>query len=265
MMLLSRARCKGFTKQKKPCSAKPKFGCEYCGCHDPNVPQCRAYTVKGVQCCNPASTFSEFCNIHRTRGERSDTTDLRKPRWDVASMVQPVLEYRQNKDVYTEMEISDGLLTMECSKKNRLQLDHTVELHVIRTGADRVLGTRPTKQKAMLTEFLREEVVNEVPNLNFTTAEINNLKYRAFDAFAEDYFYAGAKVKEQGLFDYLIEAGTEKRIDRDTTGRIRKATKEAFEYINGVLAKEDEQPGGAERLRLMEELDGCMRALKLGN
>ena len=264
MMLLSRARCKGFTKQKKPCSAKPKFGCEYCGCHDPNVPQCRAFTVKGVQCCNPASSLGDFCNTHRIKGERSDTTDLRKPRWDVASMVQPVLEYRHNKDVYTEIEISDDLV-MEFSKETSLQLDHTVELHVIRSCADKVLGTRPTKEKAMLTEFLREEVVNEAPNLNFTTAEINQVKYRAFDAFAEDYFYTGIEVKEQGLFDYLIEAGREKGIDRDTTGRIRKATFEAFEHINGALVKEDEQPGGAERLRLMEELDGCMRAMKLRN
>lgn len=72
--------------------------------------------------------------------------------------------------------------------EKRYDLDHTLELHVVRDANDQIsptgVNTRARKEK--LREDLKE-IVNGVENLNFTTPEVNQTKFEGTYKFQEDY------------------------------------------------------------------------------
>eukprot|EP00536_Pseudo-nitzschia_multiseries_P011698 jgi/Psemu1/308434/fgenesh1_kg.411_\ len=145
----------------------------------------------------------------------------------------------------------------------RLELDHIVEIHVVRDCYDgiRKTGTGFAKRKDDLKATLRNSIVNEVSNLNFTTQSINQSKFRATDDFQRAYRCRGNNVDDgQGLFEHLLghlqQDGSGS--DRRTTARIQAELYDSWKAMEEKL--EEEQPLQGE---FMEHLHRNMVAMKL--
>lgn len=160
-----------------------------------------------------------------------------------ASKSSVVQEYRDGKDAYTGRSIK--------LRTPNTELDHVVELHIVRDAIDAIpkQGMNFAKNKKLLIDFTKRNVVNEVFNLNFTTKENNKLTFEAFDAFQKDYRQDTGKQVSQGLFPYLADAyycsqaKKKLRFERSTSSRIQEEVKQSFYGIIDALEEEgEEQP-----------------------
>lgn len=139
-----------------------------------------------------------------------------------------------------------------------------VEIHIVRDAYDTVTrqGTNFVARKEMLQKDLRE-VVNSTENLNFTSPELNNTKFRAFWDFQEDYRNNSSWQEEQGMFPYLQQARSadisQRRLSRSESRAIQREVLASSEAIvDGLL---DENPLHAQ---VMESLHRNFTAMRLG-
>ena len=127
------------------------------------------------------------------------------------------MHYRNSTDAYT----SDVIL-----ETPELNLDHVVELHLIRDCYDLVPSTADDKTCLF---FYTKHISNNVENLNFTSKKINQAKHCAVKSFCEDYHDNHSH--EDGLRHYL----SQKRFDEDVCSRICQETLLSMEYMTSVL------------------------------
>lgn len=175
-----------------------------------------------------------YCCIDHVPGRRSTPTQLFRIDGLRATKGQAVREYRDNIDAYT----SDGfnpLIPME--------LDHVLELHFVRDAYDSIVrqGTNFTARKEMLRQDLRD-VANRIENLNYTSPDINNAKFRAFWTFQDDYRNNTGLQTEQGLFPYLALARSEssqRKLKRSESKSIQREVLASYDKIIGGLRDED--------------------------
>lgn len=114
---------------------------------------------------------------------------------------------------------------------------------------------------------MRDNVVNEDFNLNYTEKQINLIKFRAFKAFQDDYNQGVGMQLEQGIFPYLsdefysrsqyIQGCGMRRISRKTSGNIHREAKHSFEDMN--TAFEGEQPLHGEMVEKLHDIKTAMR------
>ena len=253
---LTSMRCTGTTKEGDQCKRNALTGHECCHLHvicqgskrdgDP----CKAKAVKHLN-------YLYCREDHDPRNKRS--TDPKDFRIDglCHSKRDAVLEYRDGKDAYTGHAL-EGIQGMD--------LDHTVELHIIRDAFDAILkhGMNFEEKKRELLDFTKGSVVNEDSNLNFTSKPINEWKFKAFDKFQKDYRRGTGRQEEEGLFPYLQDeyklkvTNCKRKFERSISKRIQKEVKTSYQNI--IWAFEDEQPLHAE---MMEKLYASLASMKL--
>jgi hypothetical protein len=185
--------------------------------------KCKAWTIQ-------EHNF-EFCQ-HHARPLGTDTSEFRIDNL-CNSRKSAVMNYRDKKDVYTKAPVQQSM-----------ELDHVVELHVIRDCYDQIKshGKRSAfelKKKDLLDDL--REYVNETENLNFTPATINQVKFKGVYA----YLTLNVASTELGLVHYLRKAadtgirGAEK-LSRRETRRICKETALSAAHIGHLLNEEDD-------------------------
>lgn len=139
-------------------------------------------------------------------------------------------------DVYSNMKVG------EVTNQDQ-QVDHVTELHVIRDNFDLIQkqGTGFQKKKQGLANVLRSNIMNEVENLNTTTAKININKCEAIQKFQAVYLNNSRQNPDQGAFEFLFEVMSRSRsLSRTLTKNIQSELYKSWEAIDGMF--EDEQP-----------------------
>ena len=230
-------QCVGLNKKGKRCGWKGVHVNEngYCKLHDPRALLCGHATKSG----SPCKLLATECPHHgEHRIPMSDRTEpsifrvenLRFDKWDA------VKEYRDGLDVYSNMKVG------EVTNQDQ-QVDHVTELHVIRDNFDLIQkqGTGFQKKKQDLANLLRSNIVNEVENLNTTTAKININKCEAIQKFQAVYLNNSRQNPDQGAFEFLFEDMSRSRsLSRTLTKNIQSELYKSWEAIDGMF--EDEQP-----------------------
>lgn len=207
--------------------AKQELGWMYCRKdHDP---------------ANVRSTDTKQFRIGNLRSLQSDT----------------VLEWRQGKDSYTGRSVS--------LEDKELQLDHVVELHIVRDAFDAIHkhGMDFERKRVNLLKFTRDWVVNEEFNLNFTDKDINLIKFKAFSSFQQDYNTTGRRI-DQGVFPYVVDEYysrsqecRKRRFSRKISGNITREVKHSFDSIYSAF--EIEQPLHDFMMEKLKETETAMR------
>jgi hypothetical protein len=141
-------------------------------------------------------------------------------------MGQMVLEYRDHKNVYTNEHIQT---------LRGMELDHVLEIHLL-TGVISHMKLTDKPRKQLICE-LKERVVNEFENLAFTTQDINYKKFKACDAFYQEYVLD--KHNENGIFPYLVEANAGGRFSRSVSRRIREEIVSSYDALSYKTANVD--------------------------
>jgi len=118
-----------------------------------------------------------------------------------------------------------------------------LEIHIDRDVYDAVTprGTRVRAQKETLRKDL-QEVGNCTENLNYTSPDINNVKFKACWAFQEDYRNDNGLYETQGLFPYLQTArskDSEQRLSRSESRSIRDEVLKSSDAIIDGLQQEN--------------------------
>jgi len=92
-----------------------------------------------------------------------------------------VWKFREQKDAYTG-------LTRFKMKGLPIDMDHVLELHVARDAFDRVqsTGVGRRKKKSVAKDHLTR-LLNQPSNLNATTSDINQIKFRGVYGFQRDW------------------------------------------------------------------------------
>jgi hypothetical protein len=92
-----------------------------------------------------------------------------------------VWKFREQKDAYTG-------LTRYKMKGLPIDMDHVLELHVARDAFDRVqsTGVGGRKKKSVAKDHLTR-LLNQPSNLNATTSDINQIKFRGVYGFQRDW------------------------------------------------------------------------------
>ena len=269
-------RCCGITKAGSPCRSYPLFGRDHCKWHGPF---CQGTCRDGRHCGSLAKPEFDWlycrvdhvpCNTRSTDPQVFRIGSLRNLRSDA------VLEWRDGKDAYTGDQIK--------SIKGK-DLDHVVEIHVVRDAFDAIPkhGMNFETNKKNLLEFAQSSAVNENFNLNFTSKDINQIKFRSFQAFQEDY-RKGTVEQAQGLFPYLegefhcSEASTAgslnvndlflpikscnaepRKFSRKVSANIQREVKTSFDDV--VSAFEEEQPLHGHMKEKLDDIKTAMRLL----
>jgi hypothetical protein len=193
-------QCNGTTKKARQCKNNALVNFDQCRCHV----TCRGVTRENKPCGSRAEKeFGYFyCRAdHDPRLPTSTPTNLFRLDDLKARMKTVVLEYRSDKDAYT----------LKAIDTTTDELDHVVELHLLRDAYDRIVRSTTTtktrsqkeKQKVLLSDV--RTIANGKTNLNFTPAPINHVKFKAVDSFLKDYAKTDA-THEDGLFHYLVTA-----------------------------------------------------------
>jgi hypothetical protein len=170
-----------------------------------------------------------------------------------------VYQYREGVDAYSARPIKIGRST---------ELDHILELHVLRDCWDALqpTGTGFKEKKEALLSDVRD-AANQTGNLNFTTCDINNIKFQAIYAFQADYNTDKIVYEDQGIFPYLLDAKrqegvtavvTQHKLSRQESRNIQKAWRSSREVIVDNFA--DENPVHAQMIALLQD---NIRAMKL--
>lgn len=203
------ALCHGLCRNGNPCRSRAtaEFDWKYCRAdHDP----------RRIRTTDPA--------IFRLDGLRIDRSGV-------------VKEFRGGSDVFTGETLHEF---------GRNELDHVVELHVVRDNFDRLkrVGDGFGEQKTLLKEDLKR-IVNERENLNFTTPAFNCVKFEGFKNFQAVYHQRESTVSNEldlGIVHFLRTAKarrTEKQLSRTESRNIQKAVYEATEKIVDELQQND--------------------------
>ena len=183
------SRCVAITKKNRKCRNSAKEGSDFCVVHQQET-YCTGVTLKGEPCMAQRIEGSLFC-IHHGHVKASISTDcaLLRKKDLLETKRTAVLEYRDYVDAYTSEDIFET---------RGLNLDHVVELHLLRDCYDSVQCT--TEQKESLLTDLKS-ISNLTLNLNFTTQSINQKKHTAFKSFCND--YSSGTPHTDGLHYYL--------------------------------------------------------------
>ena len=219
------ARCVALTKQNQQCKNKAKDGSDFCNVHQ-SANYCTGVTLKGLPCKAQRYKTSLFCKQHQNQTEAvaTDCDLFRIP--DILEKRQDaVLEYRNSLDAYTCEAVRD---TPE------LNLDHIVEIHLLRDCYDLVPGN--ADEKKSLLSFVKS-TANSIENLNFTSKTINHEKQCAVKLFCEDYRTKHCHV--DGLRHYL----SQKSFDEDLCSRIAELTYGSMDYVTSLLHDHEEMLG----------------------
>jgi hypothetical protein len=196
----------------------------YCRFHSPppeiEYPICQGLKRNGSPCRAQVRhpRCGKYCrDDHDPTLERStDTADFRIDGLR-GERETAVLEFRDSMDIYTGMKVVDTV---------QAELDHSLELQCGRDCYDRVEGR---------TACLKNKIkvgMNENVNLNFTSKEINYLKFRGVNSFCND--YKCGTVSDEGLMFYLQNAHKDdNKLSRRVTGAIAK---EMVLSYDGVVA-----------------------------
>ena len=201
------SRCIAVTKKQTQCKNTSLNGSEFCGVHQ-SATYCTGVTQKGVPCKSQQVPGTLFCSKHQKQVmTASPSTDCSVFRVEdlLATKREAVMEYRDQLDAYTGEAIAELFVP---------NMDHVVELNMLRDCYDRVHGT--VNAKSLLLHNVRS-AASIVPNLNFTTQSVNQKKHCAVKQFCDDFefqrcnidglrFYLGQqKLKESIKFNVLEE------------------------------------------------------------
>ena len=233
-----RVLCKGKTRQGQDCRSLADPQTDYCKWHDPKRVLCKGKTRQGQDCRSLAKTgLDGYCRRdHDPRFPSTETEvfridGLRHKARDV------VMQYRDHRDAYTGEYLPTKLTA-------NIELDHVVEIQIVRDVFDTITkpkGSGFPEKKKRLRDHLRDHVINETKNLNFTETVINKAKFEAVDEFLQ-----ARKNPESALmplFHYLqtnAAKGTRRARRRETTKRIQKEIYDAADAV--VDGLEIEQP-----------------------
>ena len=221
------SRCTATTKKNTQCKNAAINGSAYCGVHQ-SATYCTGVTLKNEPCKAQQVPGSLFCSKHQKQTvDTSPITDCTVFRMDDLLNLKrsAVVEYRDSLDVYTGQAIS------QLCQSN---LDHVVELNLLRDCFDRVSGT--SEDKALLKHNVRS-AASIVPNLNFTTQSINQMKHCAVRQFCDD--FENKQCHLDGLRFYLQQ----QRLTEDTRVKISEETAQSLDAITCFLTDHDEMCG----------------------
>lgn len=191
--------CHGKTRDGKKCNAfvRNKRFGESCFCRDDHDPSKIRSTFPGE---------FRIDNLCHKRGEA-------------------VREYRNGQDVYSAIGIDEI-----AGKK---ELDHVVELHLVRDLYD---STVRSGSDLSLMDGIRQ-AINGISNLNFTSGDLNKQKFRAMDAFADD--FRNDCVKTGGITRYLLDSQSkDKPFTRSVTRNISVEFRRSFDSFTEHLDQE---------------------------
>jgi len=169
--------------------------------------------------------------ICHTSHVRTKAADFRLPNLHKTKAVA-VWNYREQKDAYTGF-------TRYQMKGLPIDLDHVLELHVARDAFDRIqtTGVRRRKKIAVAKERF-VNLLNQPFNLNATTSEINQIKFRGVYGFQRDYHLGIGS--DTGLVHYLEAANYKsKRLSRKTTACIQSEIVRSYDSLSNNLREED--------------------------
>ena len=266
-----------------PCRSFVLPGRDHCKWHGP---KCHGKTHQGLSCGSLAIESKNwlYCK-HHDHDQRTATKLFRQDNLcnDKSSVV---VKFRGNKDAYTltELPSKQGLSLSSCGlfRDNKdantlaelpciqglslssfgMELDHTLEIHIARDAFDvatKQYSDRTRQQKAVKTSLQDkvQEAINITRNLNFTTREINLLKFQACEDFQEDYrnrtndsgsggcrgIVSEVLFLDQGLFPYLDHATNDvssgqKKLTRKISGRIQKEMRKSSDAVLDCMEHE---------------------------
>jgi hypothetical protein len=143
-----------------------------------------------------------------------------------------VWKFREQKDAYTG-------LTRFKMKGLPIDMDHVLELHVARDAFDRVqsTGVGRRKKKSVAKDHLTR-LLNQPSNLNATTSDINQIKFRGVYGFQRDYRVGVGS--DTGLVHYLEAANYQsKRLSRKTTACVQSEIVRSYDALSNGLREED--------------------------
>ena len=209
------SRCIAITKKQTQCKNSALYKSEFCSVHQSST-YCTGITQKGVPCKAQQVPGTLFCSKHQKQVmTASSSTDCTVFRVDdlISVKKKAVNEYRDHLDAYT----GEGVLAL-----TEPNLDHVVELHMLRDCFDRVSSS--TCNKARLLHNVRS-ASNIVPNLNFTTKAINQKKHSAVKEFCDDFDFQ--RCNSDGLRFYL----TQERFTEDIRDNILEETAMSLDAI----------------------------------
>lgn len=201
---------------------------------------------------------------------RTDTSQFRIANIHKSKAVA-VWDYRQHKDAYTGINKQQMIRNQCCtnnmqqSQTQQVDLDHVLELHVVRDAYDRVVprgvGCKRKKDSLKQTLIL---LLNRPSNLNFTTSDINQIKFRGVYNFQRDFERSNIRSLSgdddtTGLVHYLNMANFQsKRLNRKTTARIQDEIVRSYDSISDDLLSEDPLQG-----QLQDQLHKNLTAMRL--
>ena len=113
-------------------------------------------------------------------------------------------------------------------------LDHIVELHLLRDCYDLVSGTTETKRP--LFSIVRS-TANEIQNLNFTSEVLNQAKHCAVKSFCED--FGSKKCHSDGIRYYFSRKG----FDEDVCSRMMEQIHISMDFMTPILNEHEEMVG----------------------
>jgi len=246
-------RCKGFTRSGEPCKIYQELNASgLCKHHSSGVlvVRCKGFTRSGEPCRRFCREDSEYCSEDHDPN-RTRSTDPKVLRIDFLrfSKEDAVKEYRNGKDAYTGKTFQSGL-----------ELDHTVELQLFTTCFDAVVKGSSARGTPDLLSFLKENVANEISNLNFTSHEINKYKFQAhFDYIAD---WRNDMVDSNGFFKYLVESMPDRMSGkRMVTKNILVEIASSMDTAHDVLSEQDHLPKGCSVMA--EKIFDLKRSMKL--
>jgi len=206
--------------------------------------QCEAIAkTKGIQCQNKALEGHVFCHVHRNQSPKKSEAsapnpetqrrivaadDFRKPNLH-SSKQSVVLEYRGQKDAYTNKRWSSAH-----------ELDHVLELHVVRDNFVQVRkqgNSFVVRQEKLMNDLIR--VVNDTPNLNFTSRIINITKHHGFKNFQKEY-WSNDRSSSDDIVHYLKASSVQnEKLKRRETAAIRKELLHSYDAVEAQLRHEN--------------------------
>lgn len=175
---------------------------------------CKGITQKLKPCKITIGLKDGYCK-HHINGTKTSTLFLRTP----------YLRNEKYNHVLTHLNFKDKYTNTQIHSLERYDLDHVVELQIIRDVLDEM---RPSES---FIEDIKKKA-NDLDNLNFTTTEINMGKCKATSAFLSD--YKKDQVHRQGYFHYLRSSN----LTRDQSFRISSAVKISFEAMTNAFELE---------------------------
>ena len=219
------ARCIAITKKNNQCKNSTIYGSSFCDVHQKDT-YCTGVTLKNEPCRLQRVSGTQFCNKHQGQASAIATDCcLFRGKNLLDSKRTSVLEYRNARDCYTGEAYDDIRVP---------NLDHIVELHLLRDCYDLVSGTTETKKP--LFSIVRS-TANEIQNLNFTSEVLNQAKHCAVKSFCED--FGSKKCHSDGIRYYFSRKG----FDEDVCSRMMEQIHISMDFMTPILNEHEEMVG----------------------